>query len=571
MILHGLNESQKKAVMTTEGPVMIIAGPGTGKTLTITRRIAYLIHKGVCPENILAVTFTNRAAREMRERIGAFLRNDAGKIFIGTFHFLGLRIIQDIYSHSFVIYNRDEQASLLKKLLKNSDFRVRQLVEKISRIKNLIEEADKGVKEIYEKYQSELIKNSAFDFDDLILKPIELLDKAEVLERYRKRFRYIMADEYQDINPAQYKLVKLLTKPTCSPCGNLCVIGDSDQAIYAFRGADIANFLNFEKDFENAQRITLQKNYRSSGIILEASSHLIKRNLKRIGKEIIPIKEKGIPIAVISVPDEKAEGDVIVKEIEKRMGGTSHYQLMQTTTDRDSADGSYSFSDFAVVFRTNAQAKVLEESFVASGIPYQIIGRMRRWKRNEIVQMLKNRVKGFNRGSPFDEFLDEILKDPEFVTNLGESDLILLENLASTYRDPSPGGGLSGLVNALSLLTDADSFDPRAQAVTLTTLHMAKGLEFRVVFIAGVEEGLIPYTIKTSECDLEEERRLFYVGMTRAKDELFLTYSRSRFLYGQKLARSPSSFLREIPEKFVTEIFIPARIAKQGDSQIGLF
>jgi DNA helicase II / ATP-dependent DNA helicase PcrA len=270
MILHGLNESQKKAVMMTEGSVMIIAGPGTGKTLTLTRRIAYLIHKGVIhkgvrPENILAVTFTNRAAREMRERTEALLGNKARKVFIGTFHYLGLRIIQDIYSSSFVIYDRDEQASLLKKLFKNSDFKVQQLVEKISKIKNLIKEADDGVKEIYKKYQSAMIKNNAIDFDDLILKPIDIFRNNEVPEKYKNMFEYVMVDEYQDINPAQYKLMKLLAHEMA----NLCVIGDSDQSIYAFRGADITNFLNFEKDFKNAQRITLKDNYRSTGFYMD--------------------------------------------------------------------------------------------------------------------------------------------------------------------------------------------------------------------------------------------------------------------------------------------------------------
>ncbi|MBE0425425.1 MAG: UvrD-helicase domain-containing protein [Nitrospirae bacterium] len=265
MILHGLNESQKKAVMMTEGSVMIIAGPGTGKTLTLTRRIAYLIHKGVRPENILAVTFTNRAAQEMRERTEALLGNKARKVFIGTFHYLGLRIIQDIYSSSFVIYDRDEQASLLKKLFKNSDFKVQQLVEKISKIKNLIKEADDGVKEIYKKYQSAMIKNNAIDFDDLILKPIDIFRNNEVPEKYKNMFEYVMVDEYQDINPAQYKLMKLLAHEMA----NLCVIGDSDQSIYAFRGADITNFLNFEKDFKNAQRITLKDNYRSTGFYMD--------------------------------------------------------------------------------------------------------------------------------------------------------------------------------------------------------------------------------------------------------------------------------------------------------------
>ncbi len=599
----GLNESQKKAVMHAEGPALIVAGPGTGKTLTIVRRIAYLINQGVNPENILAVTFTNRAAKEMKERTDALLGKDSGKIFIGTFHLLGLRIIRDALSSSFVIYNRDEQINLIKPLTQDSVTKAQQAAEKISRIKNFLEDADNGIKGIYEEYQSALIKNSALDFDDLILKPIDILSNIEVAENYRDTFRYIMVDEYQDINPAQYKLLTLLSHTK----GNLCAIGDSDQAIYAFRGADVSNFLNFEKDFRDAKTITLTENYRSTAVILNASNILIRNNLKRIDKILKATREKGTHITVVSVPDEKAEGEIIVREVEERMGGTSHYQLIRGTLSplwNPPEECSYNFSDFAVIFRTNAQARTIEEAFITSGIPYQMIGAKHILKRSEITDTLsylktivnpKDNLslgkvstispKGLNGAAlerfmdlkdrlPLDEFLEVVLEESGLRTYYKdrEDNFMLLENIATAYRDMEPSEAIISFINELSLLTPADAYDSRADAVTLMTLHMAKGLEFKVVFITGVEDGLIPYTIKKDGVDIEEERRLFYVGMTRAKDELFLIHARNRFLYGQRLAQESSPFLREIPEEFIEHRFIRDRIKNlKKDSQIGLF
>jgi superfamily I DNA/RNA helicase len=563
-----LNKSQEQAVATIEGPVLIVAGPGTGKTLTIVQRIIYLIHRGVKPENILAVTFTNRAARQMIERTEELLGKDAQKVFIGTFHILGLKILRDASSNNFTIINRDEQVNLLRALIKDSGMKVQHVVEKISRIKNLIEDiedADDSVK-IYKKYQETLAEKNALDLDDLILRPIDIL--REISGKYKNIFEYIMVDEYQDINPAQYKLLNLLTKNN----RNLCVVGDSDQAIYAFRGADITNFLNFEKDFENSQKIVLTQNYRSTAIILEASNHLIRSNLKRIEKELRPVKKQGVPVKVLSIPDEKTEGEVVIKEIEERIGGTSHYQLIHKTTGCNHSEASYSFGDFAVFFRTNAQAKVLEESFLLSGIPFHVIGRAHQFKRNEIVEIMKKRSQDLRKELSFDEFLNKVLEESGLIKYFEESALLLLRSLASHYRDAEPSEAINGFINELDLLTPADTYDPKADAVTLATLHMAKGLEFRVVFITGVEEGLIPYTMKKDSTDIEEERRLFYVGMTRAKDELFLIHARNRFLYGQKLERSPSPFLREIPERFIEQRFIPEKRQKiKKENQIGLF
>ena len=635
-ILNGLNDSQKMAVTTTEGPVLVVAGPGTGKTLTIIRRIAYLINQGVAPENILAVTFTNRAAKEMLERAKVILDRSCDRIFIGTFHLLGLKIIRHTLPDDFIIFSRDEQLNLLKTLLKKSGSKAQQVAEKISRFKNFIEEADDETEDIYERYQSALKENSALDFDDLILGPVQLLGKSDQLERYGAQSRYIIVDEYQDINPAQYKLLRLLTGSS----RNICAVGDSDQAIYAFRGADMGNFLNFEKDYEGAERIFLTDNYRSTGTILNTSNSLIKNNLKRIDKEVSAVREKGSLVTIISVPDEKAEGEAIVREIEQRIGGTSHYQMMHNSPDRDFPNDSYCFSDFAVIFRTNAQAKAIEDIFIKAGIPYQIIGRANPVKSNEISDTLSylkaiinpehdlslrrvlalpsigignsdlseisgyaeenglslydalkaiaqqgdKNINGFlstmenllalKNDLPADEFLAKIIEKSglkSYYKN-SEDSLELLKNLAAAYRDLDPAAAIVRVADEALLMTPADCFDPRAEVVTLMTLHMAKGLEFKVVFIAGVEEGLIPYTLRKDSIDIEEERRLFYVGMTRARDELFLINARKRFLYGERLTPLPSSFLKEITEEFTNSIVIPDRARKQKENnQMGLF
>lgn len=565
MVLDGLNEAQQKAVSTIEGPLMIIAGPGTGKTLTITRRIAYLIHNGIKPENILALTFTNRAAMEMKERTKEFLGNDVEKVFIGTFHYFGLRIIQDTFMRNFAIYNRIQQVNLLKKFLKGSELKIQQLIEKISKIKNLIIEVDEETKDIFEKYQSTLKKESAFDLDDLILKPIEIFGNDDFLKEYRKKIQYIMVDEYQDINPAQYKLLKLLTHD--SP--NLCVIGDSDQAIYAFRGADVTNFINFEKDFRYAQKITLQKNYRSTINIIKASSNLIKNNLKRIDKEIIPTREIGAPITLISTPDDRSEGEIIVNEIEYRIGGTSHYKLLGKDL-RVEHRASYSFADFAVIYRTNAQSKILEDSFKKSGIPYQIVGKQQ-LSREEILNVLIEKAKDVRGDFCFSDYFEDVLKELKITGAIQDTDIIFLQNIASKYKQSKTSESINNFINEISLFTPADQYDQKINAVTLMTLHMAKGLEFNIVFITGVEEGLIPFTLKRGNIDVEEERRLFYVGMTRARDELFLLHARKRFLYGQTLKLPPSSFINEIPERFINKRFIPESLKKQINQQRGLF
>ncbi|HXY62249.1 MAG TPA: ATP-dependent helicase [Nitrospirota bacterium] len=528
-ILDGLNDAQRRAVTTIDGPLLIVAGPGTGKTLTIIRRIAWLISQGVHPERILAVTFTNRAAREMRERADALLGNAASGIFIGTLHLLGLTILKEFSLTEFILYNREEQAELITTLAKKTGIRARDLLEKISRIKNFVDPLEGECRGLFEDYEAILKTNHAVDFDDLIRTPLAILEQnpsAAVLSR----FSHIMVDEYQDINPAQYRLISLLSRKSDS----ICAIGDSDQAIYGFRGASASGFLSFCSDFKSAKVVALTQNYRSSAVVLSASNSVIRNNQNRIEKNIFPTLREGSSIGVFSLPDERAEGELIVREIEARIGGTSHYQMSRSGQDRDSASESFCFSDVAVIYRTNAQARAIEEAFGTSGIPYQVIGR-------------KNSMQA------------KVMEDTiAYLQSLVEPDAA---DLGHSTKDEA------------KLLTSADLFDPRANTVTLTTMHTAKGLEFRVVFIAGAEDGLIPFTMTARNADLEEERRLFYVAMTRAKEELFLLHVRNRFLYGQRLSPLPSPFLMEIPDTLIERITVPDKVkrTKEQDTQMGLF
>ena len=532
LIFDGLNDAQKRAVTTIDGPLLIIAGPGTGKTLTIVRRIAYLIQQGVEPKHILAITFTNRAANEMKHRVDAMLGEKARGIFIGTFHLLGLEIIKSKKGGDFVIYSTDEQFELLKLVTKESIKKVRLISKKISNVKNYLDDCEKDIWDAYEAYQAALSQHKAYDFDDLIHIPIEILElDAETRVKYQERFQHIMVDEYQDINPAQAHLLKLLT----GTINTICAVGDPDQAIYGFRGAEIQNILNFQKDFPGAATLMLTENYRSTGSILLAADSVVRHNLKRMDRKFVAARDIGEAITVISVPDERAEAAVIIEEIEARMGGTSHYQVTHSKKSSVHFERTFRFSDFGIIFRTNIQAKSLEEAFSASGIPYQIIGR---------------------RNSLQAQETDELLT---YLRSLVHVD----DKVESSFTDSQEA----------KLLGPSDFFSPKADAVTLMTLHMAKGLEFRVVFIAGCEKGLLPCTIFKDNLDFEEERRLFYVGMTRAKDELFVLYSRQRYLYGQKQAIAPSPYLDELPERIIQRIVMPDKVKEQKgqNRQLGLF
>ncbi len=526
---NGLNEAQKKAASAQEGPTLVVAGPGTGKTLTIVRRIAHLVHEDVNPRNILVVTFTNRAAKEIKTRAEVLLGKKVFDLFIGTFHLLGLKILQETSGKKFTLFDKESQLQLTKTISKLPTRQAEKLMEKISRMKNFQENYDEKTQEAFTLYQSQLRQHNAYDFDDLICAPLELLESnGEVRNRYNERFRHIVVDEYQDINAAQYRLLKIL-----SASNNICAVGDPDQAIYAFRGADIQNFLGFKHDFPSATKIALTENYRSTGVILEAAESMIKNNSKRIDRTLVSMQKKGVAISVVSVPDEKAEGVFITGEIEARIGGTSHSQMRHAASSIEHiGDRPYRFSDFAVLFRTNAQARALEEAFRASGIPYQVLGRKNSAQQKEIEETVS--------------YLRSLMPSEDHSATIFPGD------------------------QEAKLLMPEDYFDPRADAVTLMTIHSAKGLEFPVVFMAGCEEGLLPYTAGKDCADTEEERRLCYVGMTRAKDELLILHARKRFLFGQLLSSAPSPFLVEIPAELVKHRTIPDHKREQK-RQLGLF
>ncbi|MDR2017417.1 MAG: UvrD-helicase domain-containing protein [Syntrophobacterales bacterium] len=562
-LLEGLNEEQRQAAITISGPVLVSAGPGTGKTLTIVRRIAYLVDHGVRPEEIIAVTFTNRAAREMRERVDEFMGSRASGMFIGTFHLLGLRIIKENLKNGMAVCDRRRQIDILEPL-SGGRRRAEQMAEAISRIKSLMEEPqDMEVSKLCKAYDDELRRQSLYDFDDLIRIPLAILDDEAVAAQYKKVFRYVMVDEYQDINQAQHRLTRRLTDGD----SNICAVGDPDQAIYAFRGADMKNFLNFETDFPGASMITLTRNYRSSKTILDAASGVIRHNRERPAKNIEAIRARGMEITVISAPDERREAEIIVKEIESRMGGTSHYDLMKRTDDFDCSDGSCGFLDFAVIFRTNSQVKVLEEAFFESGMPYRVVRGEASAGIKQVAEALKERADESLSVLDIHDFVIALCEEKDVT----EDDLAFLCQITYAYGSLPASEAIDAVLNELVLLSTGDGYDSRAQAITLMTMHAAKGLEFKVVFIAGVEDGLIPFGIVAEKTEIEEERRLFYVGMTRAKDELLLTRARSRFLRGRRNVSRPSPFLLEIPKEFIKERVVEDKRLAQKQRQMKLF
>jgi len=552
-ILHGLNEPQIQAVTHTEGPILVVAGPGTGKTLTITRRIAYILSKGVKPEGILAITFTNRAAREMRERTEAYTGQAGRYLFIGTFHAFGIDIIRHTSDRNYRIIGRDDQIEILKNLTGGTTRDALKALDAISRNKNILDGREMGYSDIFKRYETTLKDMDALDLDDLILKAVELLRDRERIGAYAGRFKYIMVDEYQDINPSQYMLIKHLSEFTT----NICAVGDSDQAIYSFRGADVENFFNFKKDFCGSRTVVLRENYRSSKVIVDASQSLIRNNVKRIEKDIYAVAPKDdTPIKIIAAADEVAEASAIAREIGKRMGAMSHFQLMQAEESLDYRGGSYRFSDFAVLYRTNSQAGALRDALTEAGIPFRVVGND---KNNRALRDIEKRLAGYLHDGWGSLTLEKILEDA-FVS-AGEDVLGgLRKNLLLAYMGLPVAQALQKIIDELSLFSSSDAYDPTVDTVTLMTLHMSKGLEFRVVFIAGVEDSIIPYGGPGRDNnDIEEERRLFYVGITRAKEELCITYCHNRSSYGRQKQSMPSLFIKEIPRGYIEYIELPGK------------
>jgi DNA helicase-2/ATP-dependent DNA helicase PcrA len=634
---NGLNKRQREAVEHTGSNLLIVAGPGTGKTRTLTHRIAYLIQtKGVSPEQVLAVTFTNRATEEMRERlIGLLGEEQTQLITIKTFHALGALILRNEavaldYQSFFSIYAEEDKLQLLKRIAPAlSRKELRTYADRISEVKNKLlvtefeeeftkKETDDQFIDLFQKYQQSLQEHQAFDFDDLILQPIKLFQSnPEILKKYQERFRWISIDEYQDINLVQYHLLRLLTTPET----NLCAIGDPDQAIYGFRGSDRRFFLEFEKDFPDCKVIKLEKNYRSVSTILEASGQVISKNLDHQPINIWSPIVSNTRLDIFQVPTEKSEAETIVHQIERMMGATSFFSVDSGRAGEEELESCSSFSDIAVLYRLGAQVSALEEAFIRSGIPYQTLGEVPFYETPEVKELIsflkvihnpysdldllriinipprgigdqtlkilinyqktnelslcqamqKSRqiaLLSETQKQPIDQLVSKIKNAQEFVKESTIADIIddvLIQfGLSSYYKNDQRrqyywkklaeinsgyNGSLSDFLEQTALQKETDIYDPKAERVSLMTLHAAKGLEFPVVFIAGCEEGLIPYRHGNRSIDnIEEERRLFYVGMTRAKQRLILLHAKSRFLFGERKSNRSSRFLNDIEQ-----------------------
>jgi DNA helicase-2/ATP-dependent DNA helicase PcrA len=628
--LADLNPAQREAVLATEGPLLVVAGAGSGKTRVLTYRVAHLINAcGVKPNEILAITFTNKAAGEMRERLEDLLGPVARVIWILTFHAACGRILRREaprlgYRSNFTIYDQADQVRLTKACLEELErdpkrFVPRGIHAQISAAKNQLvtpqEYAervasfyDQTVAEVYDLYQRRLFSSNAVDFDDLLMLTVQVLERfPEARERWQKAFRYVLVDEYQDTNHAQYRLLQLLAEKH----RNVCAVGDPDQSIYAFRGADIRNILEFERDFGETRTIALEQNYRSTNTILEAANHVIANNRERKPKNLWSDLGEGEPVHVLEVEDEHAEARFVAAEIALLV------------------EEAYNGSEIAVFYRTNAQSRVLEDVLVRQGIAYQVIGGPRFYERAEVkdviaylqvidnpydavslqrianrprrgigdatlarlqsyadahgispwealehaeeagvgaaplraVQQLHTLLQSLQAGAlelEVPEVLERVLERSGYLESLRAERTIeaqgRIENLqelvgvAQEYQATSPEPSLSGFLQEISLYSDQDAIRGEQSLVTLMTLHNAKGLEFRAVFMIGMEEGIFPHSRALEEQGLEEERRLAYVGMTRAKERLTLTHASARSLWGRRSYNLPSQFLDELPE-----------------------
>jgi len=629
-IIKSLNEEQKEAVLATEGPVLVIAGAGSGKTRLLTHRVAYLIReKKVNPRHILAVTFTNKAAGEMKERVRELL---AGGYFqepwMGTFHHICIRILRvEIdkigYKKNFVIYDDSDQLALVKKIMKEKEisadqFNPRAMLAVISKAKGELQSVEdyisgesffeRIVARVYEAYQKTLSANNALDFDDILQKTVELFQKfPDILEKYQNIFRYILVDEYQDTNKAQYVLVNLLAQRH----RNLMVVGDDWQSIYSFRGADVRNILNFEKDYPEARVIRLERNYRSTQKILDAAHGVISKNIHRKDKKLWTDNAGDHDIVVRKVSDEQEEAGFITSEIAGIM-----------------AKEKLSYNDFVVLYRTNAQSRAIEEAFLEAAMPYRVIGGVRFYERREIKDFLAylkfihnpsdeisleriinlpprgigavtigkwirftrennldfvassrearnipglnsakieaiakfgdmiDRLRGAADRIPLTDLMDSVLEETEYRKLLlaeGEAGQVRFENVRELFtvaeKFKEEKRGLDIFLEEVALVASTDNIDSEAGAVHLMTMHAAKGLEFDTVFIAGMEEGLFPHSRSLlDERQMEEERRLAYVGITRAKKRIYLLWAVTRNIFGSVRVNVESRFLDDIPE-----------------------
>ena len=622
MNINNLNKKQQEAVLHQEGPMLVLAGAGSGKTKVLTSRIANLIDEGVSPANILAITFTNKAAREMKERGVNLVGFDANYIQISTFHSLGLKIIKENYEFlgydkNFIILDSDDTLTIIKKLMKDLNmnpkfYNARELRNKISSAKNeLIDtshfskiEFDHKIVTLYKKYCEKLKQGNSVDFDDLLILPIKLFKTSpNILNSYQERYKYILIDEYQDTNEAQYIFSKMLA----SKYQNIFVVGDNDQAIYAFRGANFKNILNFEKDYPNCKTILLEENYRSTQTILNAANSVIKHNKQRKDKNLWSNNEIGERVKYIKTDDEKAEGDFVTKEIKKLV-----------------TEKKVSYDDIAILYRTNAQSRSIEESMLKANIPYKIIGSFYFYNRKEIKDLLcylrlinnpkddtsltriinvpkrgigdktvgnitakaeEHNISMFEaidsgkelifkqiildlqkscQNLSLTEMVDQVLEKSGIRAELtNEKTLeneIRLENLeefksiTKNYEEEFGEISLDDFLNEISLVSDVTEHTDGSNKVSLMTVHAVKGLEFDYVFVIGMEEGIFPHYNSINEGTneaIEEERRLCYVAITRAKKDLWIINCKKRLLYGQTQCNSPSRFIDEINSKYL--------------------
>ena len=637
-MLDKLNERQKEAVLATEGPVLVLAGAGSGKTTVLVNRIAYMIsEKHIRPWNILAITFTNKAAREMKDRIERLLGDTAKDMWIGTFHSVCVRILRSCidllgYRRDFVIYDTADTKTVMKECLRELDideksFPVRNVLSIISNAKNDLMDAATFenvyksdyrmsiIAKIYYRYQTKLRKNNAVDFDDIILNTVKILsENPDVLSKYQDKFQYILVDEYQDTNNSQYLLINLLAQAN----RNLCVVGDDDQSIYKFRGANIGNILNFEDDYSDVQKITLDQNYRSTQNILDAANSVISNNKGRMGKSLWTSNGDGNKVFVYTGTNEYDEARYIARQIKK------HF------------DEQGSFSDCAILYRTNAQSRVIEEMLMRESVPFKVLSGLRFYDRKEIKDIIaylrvvynpnddvslariinepKRKIgnatleKARNIAREKETSLYDVISHaddyPEFKTAIKKllsfseiiqsliklKDTVTIEELTGRIlndtgympalvmedttesktrienlgefisvitefeKNEETGNTLGEFLENISLVSDIDGYDENEDSAVLMTIHSAKGLEFPIVFLSGLEEGLFPgMRSMESDDDIEEERRLCYVAITRAKEQLYITKTISRTIHGKTMPTTASRFFKEIPVEYLED------------------
>ncbi len=645
-LLEGLNPAQKDAVETVDGPLLIVAGPGSGKTRVITHRIAYLVREyDISPYNILAMTFTNKAAKEMRERLDRLVGYRSEALTVGTFHSFCAKLLRIDGQHlglepNYSIYDADDQATIIKQSMELADVDPkrnppRAILGAISKAKNKLWDSRAMTKNadpdnffeetcarVYHHYEEILTRNNALDFDDLLMKSVQLLREfPEVRKKYQERYQYIMVDEFQDTNIAQYQLARFLAESH----QNICVVGDPDQSIYSWRSADIRNILSFQQDYPKSKTITLDQNYRSTSTILEAAKKMISINGRRIQNDLFTDNPKGDLVEVREAYDEAEEASFVISESERLV-----------------REDGFKPGDCAVMYRINAQSRALEEACLHQGAKYRLVGGIRFYHRREVkdlmayLQMVHNphddvnvgrvinvpprgigaksmqQMAGWARGKdlpmfsamqevaaarlageacpvditkraatsiadfavtmeklielskqvPVVDLVDRVVEDTGFRSYIQNDDdrpqerwenVLELRNTAQEFNAETPPDGLATLLERLSLVADVDSYEDAEDSITLITLHQAKGLEFPVVFMVGMEEGLLPHSRSIdSEDQLEEERRLCYVGMTRAEKRLYLTRAFHRTVFGSSQAGHASRFLRDIPPELIT-------------------